>query len=95
MSSNQTTCPPASELGKHLVAYTENPHQVSSGFRSADELPGVDIDTELCLRCRKDGIEDEMRSYTSNCGYVAAHEDCMTKMRNDEAFASRVTQRKQ
>jgi len=79
-----------------LMAYTENPHQTNSGYRSADELPDIDIDNVTCIECGDDGLgEDEMRSYASNRGYTAAHEDCMTKMRNDEAFASRVTKRKQ
>ena len=79
-----------------MMAYTEDPHQASSGYKSADELPGIDIDTVKCIRCGVDGLgEDEMRSYASNRGYTAAHEDCMTKLRkDDDAFASRVTERK-
>jgi hypothetical protein len=77
------------------MAYTRNPHQGSFGFTTAPALSGYDLDRVPCLNCGEDGLgEDVMESYTSNHGYIAAHEDCMTYMRDEEALATRVTERK-
>jgi hypothetical protein len=76
------------------MAYSRARYQGISGFTPAPALPGFDLDRVSCFKCGEDGLgEDEMKSYTSNHRYIAAHEDCMTYMRDEEALASRVTER--